>query len=104
MATHSIILPGKFHGERSLANYSPSSYKDSDMTEQHYFFLMNITQCLGSQFPQMVKVSAYNEGDPGFNPGSGRSSGEEIATNSSTLAWKTPRTEEPGRLQSMGSQ
>ena len=26
------------------------------------------------------------------------------ATHSSTLAWKTPRTEEPGGLQSMGSQ
>ena len=26
-----------------------------------------------------------------------------IATNSSTLAWKIPWTEEPGRLQSMGS-
>ena len=26
-----------------------------------------------------------------------------MATHSSTLAWKTPWTEEPGRLQSMGS-
>ena len=26
-----------------------------------------------------------------------------IATHSSTLAWKIPWTEEPGRLQSMGS-
>ena len=26
------------------------------------------------------------------------------ATHSSILAWKIPRTEEPGRLQSMGSQ
>ena len=29
---------------------------------------------------------------------------KEMATHSSTLAWKTPRMEEPGRLQSMGSQ
>ena len=29
---------------------------------------------------------------------------EEIATRSSTLAWKIPWTEESGRLQSMGSQ
>ena len=28
----------------------------------------------------------------------------ELATHSSTLAWKIPWTEEPGRLQSMGSQ
>ena len=29
---------------------------------------------------------------------------EEMAIHSSTLAWKIPWTEEPGRLQSMGSQ
>ena len=29
---------------------------------------------------------------------------KEMATHSSTLAWKIPRTETPGRLQSMGSQ
>ena len=29
---------------------------------------------------------------------------KDMATHSSTLAWKIPRTEEPGRLQSMGSQ
>ena len=29
---------------------------------------------------------------------------KEVAIHSSTLAWKIPWTEEPGRLQSMGSQ
>ena len=29
---------------------------------------------------------------------------KEIATHSSTLAWKIPWTEEPGRLQSLGLQ
>ena len=29
---------------------------------------------------------------------------KEMATNSSILVWKTPWTEEPGRLQSMRSQ
>ena len=29
---------------------------------------------------------------------------KEVATHSSTPAWKMPWTEEPGRLQSMGSQ
>ena len=29
---------------------------------------------------------------------------KEMATHSSTLAWKIPRMEEPGGLQSMGSQ
>ena len=29
---------------------------------------------------------------------------KEMAVHSRTLAWKIPRTEEPGRLQPMGSQ
>ena len=29
---------------------------------------------------------------------------KEMATHSSSLAWEIPRIEEPGRLQSMGSQ
>ena len=29
---------------------------------------------------------------------------KEMAIHPSTIAWKIPRTEEPGRLQSMGSQ
>ena len=29
---------------------------------------------------------------------------KEMATHSSSLAWKIPWTEDPGRLQSMGSQ
>ena len=29
---------------------------------------------------------------------------EEMATHSSILAWRIPQTEEPGRLQSVGSQ
>ena len=37
-------------------------------------------------------------------PGSGRSPEEGVATHSSLLAWRIPRTEEPGGLQSMGSQ
>ena len=37
-------------------------------------------------------------------PGSGRSPGEGNATHSSVLAWRIPWTEEPGGLQSTGSQ
>ena len=29
-----VILPGEFHGQRSLASYSPRSRKESDMTER----------------------------------------------------------------------
>ena len=50
----------------------------------------------------MVKNLPANGGDAGSLPGSGRSPGEGMATHSSILAWKTPWTEEPGGLQSMG--
>ena len=32
MATHSSILPGEFHGLRSLVGYSPWGRKELDMT------------------------------------------------------------------------
>ena len=33
MAPHSVLLPGKSHGWRSLVGYSPRGHKESDMTE-----------------------------------------------------------------------
>ena len=50
------------------------------------------------------KASTCSVGDPSSIPGLGRSPGEGMATHSSTLAWKIQWTEEPARLQSMGSQ
>ena len=52
-----VFLPGESHGQRSLVGYSPWGGKD---------------------FPggSDSKASAYNVGDPGSIPGSGRSSGE----------------------------
>ena len=50
------------------------------------------------------KETACNAGDPGSVPGLGSSLEKEIATYSSILPWKIPWTEEPGSLQSMGSQ
>ena len=49
------------------------------------------------------KVSAYNVGDI-QSLGQEDPLEKEMATHSSTLAWKIPWMEEPGRLQSMGSQ
>ena len=34
MATHSRILPGKCHGQRSLVSYGPQDCKESDTTER----------------------------------------------------------------------
>ena len=57
---------------------------------------------------QLVKnllANARDVRDVGFVvPGSGRSLEEGTATHSSILAWRIPWTEEPGGLQSIGSQ
>ena len=50
------------------------------------------------------KASACSAGDPGPSLGWEDPLEKEMATHSSTLVWKIPWTEEPGRLQSMGSQ
>ena len=47
------------------------------------------------------KASVYNAGDPGLSPGLGRSPGEG---KGNPLQYYCPWTEEPGRLQSVGSQ
>jgi len=50
------------------------------------------------------KESSCNVGDLGLIPRFGRSPGEGNGTHFSTVAWRIPWTEEPGRLQSMGLQ
>ena len=50
------------------------------------------------------KGSACNAGDLGSILGSGRFLEKEMATHSCILAWRIPWTEEPGKLQLMGSE
>ena len=55
----------------------------------------------------MVKnlpTNAGDAGDAGFILGLGRSPEEGMTTHSGILAWEIAWTQEPGRLQSMGSQ
>jgi len=52
----------------------------------------------------VVKNFPTNAGDASSIPGSGRSPGTGMATPSIILAWRIPWTEEPGGLQSIGSQ
>ena len=51
-----------------------------------------------------VKASASNVGDPGLIPGLGRSPGEGNGNPLQYSCWRIPWTEEPGRLQSTGSE
>ena len=79
-------------------------------TEPTWYKNLSLSICIhiyiGQGFPvgSDSKESAYNVGDPGSIPGSGRSPGKGIATQSSILTWRIPWTEEPGRLQSIGLQ
>ena len=52
----------------------------------------------------MVKNSPVDAGDIGLSLGWEDPLEEEMAAHSSILAWKMPWTEQPGRLQPMGSQ
>ena len=77
MATHSSIPAGESHGQRSLAGYIPWGLKSrTQLSDFHFQFL-------------------------GFPSGSDRRR-QRQPTYFSTLAWKIPWMEEPGRLQSMG--
>ena len=55
-------------------------------------------------FPGGSDGKACNAGDPGLISAWGDPLEKELAPHSSTLAWKIPWTEDPGRLQSMGLQ
>ena len=75
--------------------------------ENSMIFLKKLKIELLSGFPGglEVKASASNAGDLGSIPGLGEDPLEkEMATHSSILAWRIPWSEEPGRLQSPGSQ
>ena len=52
----------------------------------------------------MVKNLSASGGDVGLIHGWGNTLEKEMTTHSSIFAWKIPRTEEPGGLQSAGSQ
>ena len=43
MATTPVLLPGKFHGWRSIVCYSPWGCKESDTTEQLHFTSLHFT-------------------------------------------------------------
>ena len=81
MPTHSSILPGEFHGQRSLVVYSSWGHK-SDTTELSHFHFFPIDIILyyiyywASQVVLVVKNPPANAGDignAGSGPGSGRS-------------------------------
>ena len=64
-----------------------------------------IVELMGHVVGTESTCNAEDTGGGGSLPGSGRSpGGEGITTHSSILAWRIPWIEEPGGLQSIGSQ
>ena len=51
MATHSSILAGKFHQQRSQAGYSPGGCKESDPTEHTQAHTEMIVEKWGTEDP-----------------------------------------------------
>ena len=64
-------------------------------TQELNLGLQHCRQILYQLSYQETQVQSLGQEDP---------LGKELATHSSILAWKIPRTEEPGRLQFMGLQ
>ena len=105
MATHSRILAWKIPWmEESGRLYSSWDSKESYMTEQ---LTISHTHRVIMQYSCLLYHTFANAGgvrDAGSIPGSGRSPGGGMATHSRILAWRILWTEEPGRLQTTGSQ
>ena len=49
-----VFLPGKFHGQRSLAGYSPRGCKESDMTEQLTLSKYALSICWSTWFASLI--------------------------------------------------
>ena len=73
-----IFLPGKSHGQRSLAGYSPWDRKEADMTERlnnnnnkvlmdylviSLHFTANGTKALGAHYQVLAVLGEYGEPD-----------------------------------------
>ena len=58
---------------------------------------------MGFHDGSVVNNPPANVGDVGSVPGLGDPLEKDMATHSSILAWRIPRTEEPSGLPSMGS-
>ena len=76
-----VLLPGEFHGQKTLLGRSPQGRKESDMTEQLLIVLISIAHDFGRRkkiikgFPggPVVGTQPCNARDTGLIPGQGRS-------------------------------
>ena len=92
-----VLLPGKSHGQAmGLHGGAMGSLKvGHDWVASLSFFLQNFVHKALCSINTRDMVLSLGQEDP---------LEEEMTTHSIILAWKIQWTEEPGRLQSMGSQ
>ena len=79
-------------------------WQQDQLSRTLYIFLLFLHSKMIFPDGSSSKKSACNAGDSGLIPGSGRSPGEGNGNPLRILAWRIPQTEEPGGLQSTGSQ
>ena len=93
------------HGNNFVCIYSPSSQTSLTIEWESDGLLLALNEGItASLVVQMVKQLPATSDTWVQSLGREDSLEKEMATHSSTLAWKIPWMEEPGRLQSMGLQ
>ena len=103
-ASGSESLSGKTVSAHGVAG-SPSRWAGQGQRDRTPRFWSQVPcQRLGWRSGKDPPAKAGDLGDVGSVPAAGHPLVEETAARSRILAWETARTEEPGRLQSMGSQ
>ena len=100
MATHSSILAQRIPWIEEPGGYSPWGQKESDITEatqhphmQHLAMIKTLNKVCEDEMQLNIIKAIIRQALE-----------KEMTTHSSILAWRITRTDEPGRLQSMGSQ
>ena len=95
LSQHQVLF-----NELTLCISWPKYWKCHEFCVDHQFFNGNSGRLyfMGCPGGSEVKASAWNSGDPGSIPGSGRSPGEGNGNDYSILAWEIAWAEEPGRV------
>ena len=74
------------------------------LLDQNKYAIYTLINDFGGILVTQTVKNLCEHGDLGLIPGLGRPLEKGMATHSSIFAWRIPWTEEPGRLQSIGSQ
>ena len=88
---HSVFLPGKSHGERSLASYSPKGSQSQKGLKQLSTALQPLRHGQPRWLLPMQEMQVWT-------PGQDDPLKKEMATHSRILAWKILWRKEPGGL------